>query len=303
MASSRVRKARGFTLIELLVVIAIIAILIGLLLPAVQKVREAAARMVCANNLHQVSLAVHNFASSYDKVPAAWQGGDAKIDPFLSKRTTPVGTIHYFLLPYIEQDNVYKLSAGYASTVSANVIKTYLCPSDGSLDGNIQRSGYASASYAANVFVFDPKGPGTLVGSMPDGLSNTVMFAERRKMCSDGMGGVTAPAWAMHPGFVYDLWDAPIFGIREYGAPFGGAWGFDPGFTDTGTRDVPAGIPFQVNPGLNQCNWHVTQGNHSGGMTVGLGDGSVRFVTAGISNLTWLHACTPADGQVLGSDW
>ncbi len=112
MAATRSPRRSAFTLIELLVVIAIIAILIGLLLPAVQKIREAAARMSCTNNLHQISLAAHNYASANGYFPPGTlvsPNARATDYTFPAPFAGPYTGTLAFLLPYIEQDNLYKL--------------------------------------------------------------------------------------------------------------------------------------------------------------------------------------------------
>jgi prepilin-type N-terminal cleavage/methylation domain-containing protein/prepilin-type processing-associated H-X9-DG protein len=149
MCSHRFKNRPGFTLIELLVVIAIIAILIGLLLPAVQKVREAAARTSCQNNLKQIGLALHNYEGVNGTFPAAYRLLPA-VDPDPNAQFAgPRKGLSFLatLLPYVEQDNLYRqlnFSLSEFNTLNippngphsganpayATVVKTYLCPSD-----------------------------------------------------------------------------------------------------------------------------------------------------------------------------
>jgi prepilin-type N-terminal cleavage/methylation domain-containing protein len=318
------RPRRGFTLIELLVVIAIIGILIGLLLPAVQKVREAAARMQCSNNLKQIGLATHNYENTFNALPPLW---------YQNVPTSTYVNAFYLLLPFVEQQAMYDQAVPPGQTkrwgffVRSNVVKIYICPSDSTEPSNIDTmngntNGWASGNYAGNVMVLDPSpasagstsanAPGrhlNLVTAMPDGTSNTVVYAHRLKYCNaNGPGGITgqeATDWAAYPrDSQWGFSAVPGFGYRSYNKQYGATIWTASWAMDYSTSASPnSGLPFQVRPAPGVCNYTITQSPHTGVMVAGLGDGSVRTVSGGIATSTWYFACHPRDGNVLGPDW
>lgn len=288
------RPRRGMTLIELLVVIAIIAVLIGLLLPAVQKVREAASRLQSMNNLKQIGLAAQNFSDSRGgNLPSINGYGPTARDCYFS---LPVG-----LLPYIEQGNI--IAAIHAqlgnnnAISSAFVIKPYLSPSDPSLPSFPP---HGLMSYAANANVFAPR---STMAVYQDGTSNTIAFAEHYAYRCGGATG-TNFNWS-EDGL--SPWPASGQGGISRRATFadkemGDIYPVTNFAQSTSVGSIP-GLTFQVRPSLTACDPRLAQTPHAGGMLVALGDGSVRTLAPAMSATTYWAAVTPAGGEVLGPDW
>jgi prepilin-type N-terminal cleavage/methylation domain-containing protein/prepilin-type processing-associated H-X9-DG protein len=306
---------KAFTLIELLVVIAIIAILIGLLLPAVQKVREAAARMKCQNNLKQLGLAMHMHHDGLQYFPPSYR----------NRLDLPSGTFYRWsalamITPYLEQTSLYnQLNLGASLYVFTGVAVTprpentpwvkltvplFLCPSDPRTTVEVD---WGPTSYLVDagsggtnkdgLFYIDAK---IKMTAIIDGTSNTAMMSE--SPLGQGIGQTvprpfdvrTVMAWST--GSLLTESDCSTYTGRE---DRNGRWADGaPLYTGFDHHYLP-------NSATSDCttrgggNWKTARSFHTGGVNLLFADGSVRFVRDGISPQTWSALGTIMSGEIL----
>ncbi len=291
-------RRSAYTLSELLVVSGIIAVLIGLLLPAVQRVREAALRLSSMNNLKQIGLAAHDFADAQSGLLPMLNGANSR---------NHLESIHVQLMPFLEENNFY---AAYTTGGRADnhVVPPYLSPADPSLSLIANHDGLTSYAANAQVFVDNPQLPQTFA----DGMSNTILFSEHYAY------GCNQNEFRWAETVMQDFRpEAPVVFHRAAFADGGPlVWFYNPtekkllqdvypitsGNPPRTVGSVP-GLTFQAAPRTADCNPRLAQTPHVSGMLILLADGSARTIAPGVSPAAYWAAVTPAGGEIPEADW
>jgi prepilin-type N-terminal cleavage/methylation domain-containing protein len=300
-ANRRVLRRNAFTLIETLVVIAIIGVLLGLLIPAVQKARESALRLASSNDLRQMGLAITMYHDSYGYFPPALVDWDQNDDsPQWKERA---GSTHYFILPYLEQDALAKIGPPYYfwQVYKNHSVRVYLNPCDPTSPSNglfadgpdsFGVTGYAASLLSLGYHYRQEHEYSQLMkmASITDGLSNTIFITEKSTVCDN-------------PNYAPDIYGTSSFyNIWAYGRSSRPEWNplFLYGVLGPESK-------FQVNPissgASATCDPRLASAPRSAGILAGMGDGSVKLLGAGISPETWWALCTPAGKDVPGPDF
>ena len=310
------QRVRGFTLVELLVVIAIIGILIGMLLPAVQQVREAARRAACMNHNRQQGLALHNFESAFSHFPPAWNGegsiggfgndDDEYLKPWQQRFGNFLGW-QAFILPFVEQDNLYatlNLSRGWSQTdidpvtgwaPSTRAVPFYRCPTDeGEGEGHTKYSGPNGEKNARSSYVI-------CIGSLS--------FGDRNRELKTELWGV---GWQDAKTTLSEMTDGTsntvFLGERDNvkknsSGDHGALWiGRQNSRRQSVSGRGPGSATNHINgPNGGNIGWNIASSMHPGGATICLGDASTHFISDNISLEVFKRMCAMSDGLVVAN--
>jgi prepilin-type N-terminal cleavage/methylation domain-containing protein len=293
---------KAFSLVELLIVIAIIAILIALLLPAVQKIRESAGLTQSLSQMRQISFAI---TQQSDQNKGRLEPHDCFVE----------------ILPYLEANNEYLvLKKAFENllfgvkTMNLTPIPFYVNPLDYSANvpknsfnlsflGTSVPSELSMSSYALNaqVFIGKSRKPEN-INSIQDGRSNTIWLSEHYGgNCNETTFTYVSQRFGTDWKPLLSAYFA--YGGIDAGRPAPGDYYPETVGNPPKANSVPAGVTFQHRPRITDCNPRLPNSTYSGGLQVGLADSSVRVVSVGVSSNTFWGAVTPAGGEVLGADW